>query len=180
MIRVNPAKLLLLVSILFISSLCHAIEPPRGIILVEPPKPAPGLKLRNMDDETFDLKQYRGRWVFVHFWASWCGPCRREMPIIQALEKKFDSAKLKIVLINTAESDETVFTFLGEVSPELSTLMDRNGLVTEAWSPRGLPATYLVDPKGIVRYQALGGRAWLKPAYHNFLERLINPIQRKK
>jgi thiol-disulfide isomerase/thioredoxin len=164
--------LLTCIFFLLFSNTVTADEPPRGIITITPPKSAPSLILNNLDDEIFDLEKSRGHWVFVHFWASWCGPCKREMPIIQKLEKILDPKKLQIVLINTAENDETVFTFLGTVSPDLSTLMDLNGLVTESWSPRGLPATYLVDPEGKIRYQALGGRPWTEKPYLEFLRKL--------
>ena len=77
-----------------------------------------------------------------------------------------------MLLVNTAEDEDTVFTFLAGVAPELHTLLDKDGLATEAWGPRGLPATYLVDPQGRVRYQALGGRPWDEPDYMNFLKAL--------
>lgn len=81
--------------------------------------------------------------------------------------------KLAFVIINTAETADTVFTFLGGVAPELNSLLDRDGLVTEQWQPRGLPATYLVDPNGTIRYQALGGRPWIKPQYLDFLQQML-------
>jgi thiol-disulfide isomerase/thioredoxin len=126
-----------------------------------------------MDGNVGDLAALRGKWVFVHFWASWCGPCRRELPRLQALPRQLDDNRFAMLLVNTAEDEDTVFTFLAGVAPELYTLMDRDGLATEAWQPRGLPATYLVDPAGRVRYQALGGRPWDEPAYLNFLKALV-------
>ncbi len=144
---------------------------PQGILVLDP-RPAPELELSNMNGKVFNLDESRGHWVFVHFWASWCGPCRREMPAIQRMAEHLQDTPLEIVLINTAETDDTVFTFLGIVAPALDTLMDRDGLVTERWQPRGLPATFLVDPQGRVRYQALGGRPWDKPEYREFLRQL--------
>jgi hypothetical protein len=76
------------------------------------------------------------------------------------------------VLVNTAEDEDTLFTFLAATAPGLRSLMDRDGLVTEAWEPRGLPATYLVDPEGRLRYQALGGRPWDEAVYLEFLRGL--------
>ena len=134
---------------------------------------APELRLADMDGVSFSLQgDGKGRWVFVHFWASWCGPCREEMPAIQRLARRLTPQQLLVVLINTAEDEDTIFSFLAETAPELSSLMDADGQATEAWQPRGLPATYLVDPQGLVRYQALGGRPWDQPEYLTFLERL--------
>jgi thiol-disulfide isomerase/thioredoxin len=142
---------------------------PPGILRLAPAE-APALVAEDGQGNRFDLAQARGQWVFVHFWASWCGPCRREMPSIQALAE--ESLDLALVLVNTAEDEDTLFFFLAEVAPELHSYRDPNGLVTEAWQPRGLPATYLVDPEGRLRYQALGGRPWDEPPYLAFLRAL--------
>lgn len=145
---------------------------PKGILPLDG-RDAPPLQLDNMDGETWNLEAARGRWVFVHFWATWCGPCREEMPTIQAIYPLFDSDELEIVLINTAESEDTVFAFLAAVAPDITPLMDDDGLVTERWQPRGLPSTYFVDPQGKLRYLALGGRPWDSPEYLDFLRRMI-------
>jgi len=148
-----------------------AAELPPGVMPVAGTV-APRLQLDNMDGEAYDLANSGGHWRFVHFWASWCGPCRREMPSIQKMLPLIDEAGIEVVLVNTAETEDEVFTFIGIVAPDLVPLMDTDGLVTEAWQPRGLPATYLVDPGGHIRYQALGGREWETPAYIEFLHDL--------
>jgi hypothetical protein len=79
---------------------------------------------------------------------------------------------IEFVLVNTAETEDSVFTFLGILAPDLVPLLDSDGLATEAWQPRGLPATYLVDPAGLIQYQALGGREWEKAEYLEFLRNL--------
>jgi thiol-disulfide isomerase/thioredoxin len=152
----------------------HAVQPPRGIIQLDG-REAPPLKLQDMDGDTYELAQSPGHWVFVHFWASWCGPCRREIPTIQKMKQAMDDTSLEIVLINTAETDDTVFSFLGIVAPELmSPLMDYDGLVTQRWQPRGLPSTFFVDPQGRLQYLALGGRPWDEPDYLRFLRQLVS------
>ena len=82
--------------------------------------------------------------------------------------------KFQIVMINTAEDDDTIFEFLAATDVELNSLMDVDGLVTEIWKPRGLPTTFLINPKGEVKYQAIGGRDWDKEEYVQFIERLID------
>lgn len=148
-------------------------EVPKGILALEP-FPAPGFEVEDIDGNRFALDSARGRWVFVHFWASWCGPCRREMPSIDRLRELIDQDRWEVVLVNTAEDEDTVFAFLAEVGPELPSFRDPDGLITEEWKPRGLPATYLVDRQGKVRYQALGGRPWDQPGYLDFLNRLAD------
>jgi thiol-disulfide isomerase/thioredoxin len=148
-----------------------AAQLPKGIISLNNSSSKP-LQLNDLDGELWDINNERGRWVFVHFWASWCGPCRKEMPTIQQMTDELDQNKLAIYLVNTAEDEDTVFEFLASVAPDLVPLMDTDGLVTEQWQPRGLPATFLVDPQGIPRYVVLGGRPWDKPEYYNFIQSL--------
>lgn len=145
---------------------------PKGLMKLQG-QDAPALILKNLDDESWDITQSRGHWVFLHFWASWCGPCREEMPTIQAIVEKFEDSNMEIVLVNTAESSDTVFEFIAAVAPDLNPLVDADGQVTELWQPRGLPATFFVDPDGKLQYLALGGREWNKPIYLHFLENLI-------
>ena len=154
-----------------VSVAAWATELPPGVMRIAG-TPAPALQLDNLDGEPYDLANTGGHWRFVHFWASWCGPCRKEMPSIQRMITALQDSDIEFLIINTAETEDTVFTFLGIVAPELVPLMDTDGLVTEAWQPRGLPATYLVDPQGRIRYQALGGREWEQAAYLEFLRGL--------
>lgn len=134
---------------------------------------AKNFSLQDVEGENFELKNTKGHWVFLHFWASWCGPCREEMPTIQKLADAIPGDKLQIVMINTAEDEDTVFEFLGNIDVEINTLMDVDGLVTEVWKPRGLPTTFLIDPQGNVKYQAIGGREWGSEVYTNFIRQLI-------
>ena len=163
---------LLLALYLFSFTVIQANELPAGIIKPVPFK-APALNISDIDGESLKKSEYQGKWFFVHFWASWCGPCRREVPAIEKMWRTMKHENMALAFINTAEDEDTIFSFLSIHAPELRALMDRDGLVTEQWKPRGLPATYLVDPKGMVRYQALGGREWHTPAYLGFLRGLI-------
>ena len=161
----------LLALLIDVAPLYAADTLPKGL-RVYAPGPAPAFRLADVDGESFALDEARGRWVFVHFWASWCGPCRKEMPAVQRMAEQLQDEPLVIVMINTSEDEDTVFSFLGSYAPDMNSLMDSDGQVTEAWQPRGLPATYLVDPQGNIRYQALGGRPWGQEEYLGFLRNL--------
>lgn len=152
---------------------------PQGIIKVTPARTAPALRLNDDTGQAFDLSQQRGKWVFVHFWASWCGPCAQEIPLIQALNADLIHPNFRIVLINTAETEDTIFSFLSATAPQLHTLLDEDGQVSEVWAPRGLPSTYFVDPQGVIRYLALGGRPWDTAEYQNFIKALLKQVPQK-
>ena len=167
--------LLAIVTILFISLSASAADikiPGKGILPLDG-KPFHPFVLKNLDGKTVDSKSLQGHWVFLHFWASWCGPCRKELPAIQRMTKIMKAAKLKIVLINTAETEDIVFNFFGTLAVDLDTLIDTNGQLTEKYKPRGLPTTFLIDPSGKMRYIALGGQEWDKKAYIEFLHQLL-------
>ena len=166
-------RYVLLFALVLVQGLVGAQEIPKppGLVALDG-RIAPALVLSDMDGKVTDLKRLRGRWVIVHFWATWCGPCRKEMPTLQVLQHQLKGTRFALVLVNTAETDDEVFSFLPTVAPELPSLMDRDGLVTERWQPRGLPSSFIVDPAGHLRYLALGGRDWASPAYVSFLKSL--------
>jgi cytochrome c biogenesis protein CcmG, thiol:disulfide interchange protein DsbE len=161
--------------LLFSASLpLFAADLPKGLMVLDG-RAAPELRLADMDGRITDIQELRGRWLMVHFWAGWCGPCRRELPTLERMTKALGHAGPVLVLVNTAETEDEVFAFLSGVTPDLATLLDRDGQVTERWQPRGLPATFFVDPEGRLRYLALGGRSWDTPEYLAFIRGLIQP-----
>jgi thiol-disulfide isomerase/thioredoxin len=167
-------RMLALLGLLALAGLARPADTPPlppGIMAVDG-TPAPALRLKTIDGAPYDLAGARGHWVFVHFWASWCGPCKREMPAIQRMIARLQAGKIEFVMVNTAETEDAVFTFLAAVAPDVTPLMDTQGRVTEQWQPRGLPASFLVDPQGRIRYQALGGREWDTAPYLDFLRGL--------
>lgn len=157
--------------VIFTSSLFANTTLPKGIIKITA-RTAPSLSLENMDGERFTLTTSQNKWSYVHFWASWCGPCRKEMPAIQKLIQSMEKDNFTFFIVNTAESEDTIFSFLGGVAPDINTLLDHDGLVTEKWQPRGLPSTYLVDPSGQIQYVVIGGQEWHKAEYLRFLREL--------
>lgn len=154
------------------TALADAIKVPFGIRHYDIGS-AQNFTLRDVDGEKFELEDARGNWVFLHFWASWCGPCRQEMPAIQQLADALTDDSFQIVMINTAEDEDTIFEFLASIGVELNSLMDADGQVTESWKPRGLPTTFLISPKGEIKYQAIGGRDWNNSEYISFIRQLI-------
>jgi len=165
-------RLILLLCLVSTAGLAKDITPPKGFLKLDQ-RSAPHFTLKDIDGVSYTYANSSGKWAFIHFWASWCGPCRKEIPELERLIKTDIAKKIDIIIINTGENEDTIFGFLSEFAPDLHTVMDSDGLITEKYSPRGLPTTYLVSPEGKMIYLALGGIHWTEPLYYNFLQKLV-------
>ncbi len=119
--------------------------------------PAPNFQLKGLDSADYRLSSYRGRVVFVNFWATWCVPCQTELPALQAFQAEQGTDGAVILAINQAESAEGVTAYLKEHEISgLTILLDSMLDVNTAFDIRALPTTYVIDPAGIIRYKHLG------------------------
>jgi thiol-disulfide isomerase/thioredoxin len=136
---------------------------------------APKLKLFNMDGKQVDLEKLKGQVVLVNFWATWCPPCRREMPSLQRLWLKLGKSKIQIVAVNVGEDADTVLSFMGMLddSPTFPIVFDKDSAVLRAWPVKGLPTTFLIDKKGHIAYRAIGGRDFDSPENIRFITELL-------
>lgn len=117
---------------------------------------APEFALLDPDGNVHQLSDFRGQVVWVNFWATWCGPCRRELPDIQQLANEFSDQGLVVLAVNQRESDNTAVNFWKELDLELPILMDSNGDVSVQYRLRGLPNNYFIDRDGVLRAFDLG------------------------
>jgi peroxiredoxin len=122
----------------------------------------PTLKLESLKGDSIDLKDEAGKVVLVQFWATYCTPCRLEMPSMNKLIKKLEADKVpfKIIAVNMGETKEEVQKFVDEAKPEFTILMDTTGENTQAWNVFAAPSNFLIDTKGKIRYTLYGGVEW--------------------
>jgi thiol-disulfide isomerase/thioredoxin len=132
---------------------------------VSKPIPAPDFTLEDMDAKKFSFKDYRGKVILLNFWATWCPPCRREMPSMERLHQKFKGKDFIVLAVNQMEEADHVFAYTGEleVDPTFTILFDKDSAVSRAYGVQGLPTTYLIDKKGNIRFRAIGGREFDHP-----------------
>ncbi len=123
-------------------------------------KPAPALLLTDMDGVKHDIRDYRGRPVIINFWATWCPPCRRELPSMNRAWKKIKDEGIVMLAVDVGEDEDTIFTFMADYPIDFTVLLDSSGDVTARWPVVGLPTTFVLDRKGRLVYQAIGGREW--------------------
>ena len=143
-----------------------------GLIAVPPGRPAPALKLADLDGKPGDLAELKGKVVVVNFWATWCPPCRREMPSLERLRKALP--EVVVLAVDVGEDVDTVFSFTGTLdpAPEFAILLDRDSAAMQAWKVKGLPSTFVVGPDGNLAYRAVGGREFDHPEVLDQLRRL--------
>jgi len=124
---------------------------------------APPLELSDLQGKKHRLADYRGKVVLVNFWATWCVPCRDEMPSIDRLRASLEGRPFAVLAVNLAEPESRIHKFLEAVPLRFPVLLDRDTKTTRAWQAKLLPATYIVGPDGAIRYRHLGELDWSKP-----------------
>jgi thiol-disulfide isomerase/thioredoxin len=158
--------LLILLSVLLLPVHAQELKP-------LPPAPAPALELRDLKGTQHKLADYRGKVVLVNFWATWCVPCRDEMPSIERLRASLEGRPFAVLAVNLAEPEDRIRKFVAAVPVGFPVLLDRDAKATRSWQAKALPTTYLVAPDGTVRYRHLGELDWSKPEVRRFVTGLM-------
>ncbi len=145
-------------------------------LTMQAPKPAPALKLKELDGKTLDLAQLKGKVVLINFWATWCPPCRREMPSMERLSQAFKGEPFVVLAVNVGEDPDTIEAFSSQLDTMLTfpILLDTRSRTMQAWKVAGLPTTFLVDKQGRIVAKAIGGREFDHPAIAQAIRALIN------
>jgi thiol-disulfide isomerase/thioredoxin len=136
-------------------------------------KQAPSLDLVDLDGKPWSLAGLRGQAVVLNFWASWCEPCRAEMPSLELLAAQHERDGLTILAVNYKEPLPTIKRFLDALPFSLPILLDRDGNATGDWTPRIFPTTVLIDRGGVPRQSVLGELEWNGPVARDLVEPLL-------
>ena len=145
--------------------------------------PAPAFRLSDVDGTPRTLESLRGSVVLLNFWATWCVPCRDELPAMERLHRAYRGRGLSVVGVNFKESARDVATFTKTIGVSFATLLDSDGVVSGSYRVRGLPVTFLVDRQGGVLWKAIGARDWDGPHGRAHLEEVLDgrfPAQRSE
>ncbi|HET9579942.1 MAG TPA: TlpA disulfide reductase family protein [Usitatibacter sp.] len=137
-------------------------------------KPTPALALPDLSGRTVDLRDFRGKVVVLNFWATWCEPCREEMPSLQRLRARMNGKPLEVLTVNFGEFPQKIEPFMKREKIELPVLLDTQKDAARDWGAGGLPITFLVDGKGEVRYWVFGERDWSEGEPLRLVESLLD------
>ena len=131
-----------------------------GLVAPQEVVAAPEFSLPDLAGKTVHLKALRGKLVLLNFWATWCGPCREEMPGMERLFRAYQDKGFAVVAVNLHESVKTVRPFVQELKLSFPTVLDVEGSVSREYGVRALPVTFLVGRDGNIVWRAIGGRDW--------------------
>ena len=131
-------------------------------------KRAPDFSLIGIDEKIHTLKGLEGRFLLVNFWATWCSPCKIEMPTLEAIHKQMNNDKFTVIGIHVGPGPENINNYLKLNPVSFPIFIDMD--LEYDWGVPGLPTTFLISPKGEMLYRAVGKRDFSSEAMKDFLE----------
>ncbi len=158
-------KLFLLLAFCALTAQAQPLKPWQGA--------TPALELSTLEGKAQRLEDYRGRVLLVNFWATWCAPCLEEMPSIERLRRSLDARRFAVLAVNVGEGPRVAGDFAKKMELGFNFLLDRDMKASKAWGARVLPATFIVDPDGKVRYSHYGAVDWSSAEMRKVIAALI-------
>jgi thiol-disulfide isomerase/thioredoxin len=137
-------------------------------------QPAPDFALRSMSGPSMRLSEHLGEVVIINFWATWCGPCRQEMPLLDELYGKYQRAGLVLLSVNIDESTAPAIEMAQTLKVSYPVLFDARKEVSRAYDVSAMPVTVLVDRAGVIRYVSEGYKPGYEKRYTEKLRELLN------
>ena len=139
-------------------------------------KPAPDFSLADLNEKHYRLSDFRGKVVFLNFWATWCKPCREEMPSMEILNKNFEKDGLVIlaVSIDRVTTTKDISPFIKGMNLTFPVLVDSWGQTDKPYKRMGVPETFIIDQQGIIQEIVIGPRDWTRIDSLQVLTKLLN------
>ena len=137
-------------------------------------KPAPDFDTIDMKGNIWSLSKLKGQVVFVNFWATWCAPCREEMPSMQRLYVKLPKDKFKMIALFNNDKPTVVEGFVAKLGITMPILNDESNIIGTKYGLTGLPETFIIDKQGVIREKHIGPAEWDSPEVVNMLMKYIN------
>ena len=140
---------------------------------VAPATLAPDFTLRSVDGPNLRLTEQRGRVVLVNFWATWCGPCRQEMPQLNRLYEKYRASGFVLLGVNVDDDTRTAVGVAAKLGLKFPVLLDTDKKVSQLYDMSAMPATVLIDKDGRVRYLHRGYQSGVEDTYDKQIREML-------
>lgn len=133
-----------------------------------------------IDGRTVRLASLRGKVVFLNFWATWCVPCREEMPAMERVQHALPPERFRILAVNMQEPRAEIEGFIRDLKLTFDVILDPTGDLAQSYGVTVLPTTYIIDGKGRIVARALGERPWDASAYVDALREIVRLAARDR
>lgn len=163
--------------ILFIPSTTIAAPPAPWEIEELMGKTAPPFTLKDLNGNEVSLAAFNGQVVLINFWATWCGPCKREMPGIEKVFKRYKNQGLTVIAISIDSEKSAILNFLKSIPLSFPILHDPEIEVSKRYKVYAYPTSFLIDRNGIIREKFIGEEDWLDESRIKLIERFLNEKQ---
>ncbi len=134
---------------------------------------APDFALKGNSGKNLKLSEHRGEVVMINFWATWCGPCRQELPLLNSLHEKYRKAGFTLLGVNVDDRPDAALVMAKKLGITFPVLFDSEKRVSRLYDVNAMPSTVLIDRDGKVRYIHLGYRAGYETSYENQVRELL-------
>ncbi len=158
---INPMAIAL-VGVAIVVAIVVVFSRHEEYIAVKQGTPAPEFSLPDLEGRIHKLSDYRGKVVFLNFWATWCDPCKDEMPSMEMLHRTLKDKPFVILAVSVDKKREDIEKFLREYNISFLILHDRKGSVKELYKTTGVPETFIIDQNGIIAEKVWGPRDWTR------------------
>jgi cytochrome c biogenesis protein CcmG/thiol:disulfide interchange protein DsbE len=172
--RKTNALLLSTLFFLLLIAGCENIAGERKVKRMEIGKPAPDFVLQDAEGKAWKLSSLKGKVVFVNFWATWCKPCRDEMPSMEALNKAMAGQPFQMLSIVFNDDLDMANSFARRLGATFPVLANPSPELSEAYMITGVPETFLIDTKGILRHKFIGPYNWDTWEMRNVVQQLFD------
>jgi peroxiredoxin len=134
---------------------------------------APDFTLKSLEGSNLRLEEYRGQVVLINFWASWCGPCRQEMPLLDRLHHRYEDTGFAVLGVNVEGEAAPAQEIVDKTNVTFPILIDDGQKVSELYNLQAMPSTVVIDRDGVVRYIHLGYKPGDEAKYVEVVKKLI-------
>ncbi|MEM9622319.1 MAG: TlpA disulfide reductase family protein [Pseudomonadota bacterium] len=158
---------------ILLASLMLVLGNPLHASSVKVSEAAPDFTLKTLTGPNLRLEEYRGQVVLINFWASWCGPCRQEMPVLDRLHQRYEDTGFAVLGVNVEGEVKPAKEIVDKTNVTFPVLIDEGQAVSELYDLEAMPSTVVVDRDGLVRYVHLGYKPGDEAKYVEVVKKLI-------